>query len=742
MNTGDLQYVAGSLYVSGTVVAKNIPEGGGSITSVTVAGGAPLVASTAGSTVTLSYAAPGFGGSELPPETVPVNSLIGFDSVGVGSGADIVIPLVGNVAFSGGQKLLGPGSNDLPKGGIWVESIASSAVPGLPVGTDGTVLITNVGIGSITAGDDQELTFTGYAARPNGSGEPLLEPSPGNVTFAGGSGIAVSSAFASEGDPYGSGVVTISNSGVTSVGLPADTQKRSRLGAAVAAASGDIVLAGAGDTVITQEGSTFTFTSTPGGVRSIAIPNGSPLTGDVSFEPAGYTQLTQLGNVITISSLQNAAGTGISIAENPVYSTITNTGVTSAVAGAGISVSGATGAVTVANTGILSASASGAGLSASTASGVLTLSNTGVTSAVAGTGISVSGASGAVTVANTGVTQVTAGYGLEASASTGAVTLANTGVVSLVSSDEQVNLSGQVLVQSFGTTATQFLPVFTPTSGAPEWVNNVSYAPGSITYAPSGSPPTNLYYKTSVAIPAGAAIPGVNPAWVLLSDWASGTVYAIGDHVRAVSGTGFACFQAIRSGSTSVQPQLDTTHWIDPAAIQAQLNFLTLPIGGTNGIAVSAGVAGTSGQVVQPKLVAPGPATTSGGGTGGFLGYYPPGTSNLPFTPVDVSSVLTVTLAPTQYSAWISVPNLTGGTTNQQPVYVYHPLATGDSTYTITPAFDASDITNFRVGDIVVGSVPAQTGSLFGAKVLCTTAAALGSPSKVLFCITFSNPAS
>lgn len=57
----------------------------------------------------------------------------------------------------------------------------------------------------------------------------------------------------------------------------------------------------------------------------------------------------------------------------------------------------------------------------------ITLTNAGVTSAVAGTGISVSGATGAVTITNSGVTSVTAGTGISVSASTGGVTITNTG---------------------------------------------------------------------------------------------------------------------------------------------------------------------------------------------------------------------------------------------------------------------------------------------------------------------------
>jgi len=55
--------------------------------------------------------------------------------------------------------------------------------------------------------------------------------------------------------------------------------------------------------------------------------------------------------------------------------------------------------------------------------GSLTLTNTGVTSALAGTGISVSGSTGAVTISNTGVTSITGGSG--GSVLTGGLTLAN-----------------------------------------------------------------------------------------------------------------------------------------------------------------------------------------------------------------------------------------------------------------------------------------------------------------------------
>lgn len=66
----------------------------------------------------------------------------------------------------------------------------------------------------------------------------------------------------------------------------------------------------------------------------------------------------------------------------------------------------------------------GTGITITEGAGSITITNSGVTSAVAGTGISVSGATGAVTITNTGVTSITGTANqITASASTGGVTL-------------------------------------------------------------------------------------------------------------------------------------------------------------------------------------------------------------------------------------------------------------------------------------------------------------------------------
>jgi hypothetical protein len=88
-------------------------------------------------------------------------------------------------------------------------------------------------------------------------------------------------------------------------------------------------------------GHVLTFGSGSGTVTPIAV-------GQV------YSVLTFGGNTISASSAVGAsvtltAGAGISVGSGPAY-TVTNTGVTSAVAGTGISLSGGTGAVTITNT--------------------------------------------------------------------------------------------------------------------------------------------------------------------------------------------------------------------------------------------------------------------------------------------------------------------------------------------------------------------------------------------------------
>lgn len=132
-------------------------------------------------------------------------------------------------------------------------------------------------------------------------------------------------------------------------------------------------------------------------------------------------------------------GTGISITEGAGSITVTNTGVTSAVAGTGISVSGATGAVTITNTAPdqTVAIASGTGISATGTYPNFTVTNTDLGSSQAiFKNVAVSGQSTIVADSNNDTLTVAAGTGisLTTNATTDTLTIAatNNGTVTSV----------------------------------------------------------------------------------------------------------------------------------------------------------------------------------------------------------------------------------------------------------------------------------------------------------------------
>jgi hypothetical protein len=135
-------------------------------------------------------------------------------------------------------------------------------------------------------------------------------------------------------------------------------------------------------------------TNLSGGGTLITSMNASNLsagTVPVARVSGSYTDITGVGT-ITAGTWQG----------NAISTTYTDAKVTSATA--------------VASTGINVSSIT------TTGAATHTITNTGVTSAVAGTGISVSGSTGAVTFTNTGVTSAVAGTGVSVSGGTGAVT--------------------------------------------------------------------------------------------------------------------------------------------------------------------------------------------------------------------------------------------------------------------------------------------------------------------------------
>jgi hypothetical protein len=136
--------------------------------------------------------------------------------------------------------------------------------------------------------------------------------------------------------------------------------------------------------------------------------------------------------------------------------------------------------------------------------GTVTLSNTGVTSAVAGTGISVSSATGAVTIGNTGVTQIIAGTNISITPSggTGNVTIntSGSGVLSLSTGTTgllangvtsavvgAVTLSGVLNIANGGTGQTSASAAFGALSPLTTTGDLITYAGGTNIRVAAGS---------------------------------------------------------------------------------------------------------------------------------------------------------------------------------------------------------------------------------------------------------------
>ena len=129
-----------------------------------------------------------------------------------------------------------------------------------------------------------------------------------------------------------------------------------------------------------------------------AVTSLSGTTNQITASASTGAVTLSLPTTVSLTTLtaSNVAGTTVYDNAKRVVSTVTPT------AGTGISIGS---------------------LTTTGPSAAFTITNSGVTSAVAGTGITVSGSTGAVTITNSGVTGITGTAGITASASTGAVTL-------------------------------------------------------------------------------------------------------------------------------------------------------------------------------------------------------------------------------------------------------------------------------------------------------------------------------
>ena len=355
---------------------------------------------------------------------------------------------------------------------------------------------------------------------------------------------------------------------------------------------------------------------------------------------SGTPQTVSDGNTVDL-----AGGTGIStVASATDTVTITNTGVTSAVAGTALSVSGATGAVTFTNTGVTSIVA-GSNISISGATGAVTISSTDqfagtVTSVATSSGTFVDVTGGTITTSGT-ITGDLSATGT-ASASTflrGDNTWATpTGAFSdfIISdgSTTQTIADGDTLLFSTGTgvtavvSATDTLTITNTgvTSNVAGSGIGVSASTGAVTITNSGV--TSIVAGTNVSISGATGavtisssdqytgtVTSVATSNGTFVDVTGGTITSSGTITGDLSATGTASASTfLRGDNTWATPSGSYTSWTlsgDSGSNQAVADGNTVDIAGGTGISTVASATDTLTVTLDDTAVTPGSYTYS-----------------------------------------------------------------------------------------------------------------------------------
>ncbi len=310
-------------------------------------------------------------------------------------------------------------------------------------GTNVTIIRTNENTITFSTADidtNTKYSVSAETSQTGNSADLRLTDTDGytdNVTFTGGSNVTIVRTDANK--------ITISasaNDTNTTYGISAETNATPK--------SADLRLTGSDastDNVTFVGGTNVNVVRTD--QNTLTINSSQPAFGTMSDGNVSAVA-DQANDTFTF-----VAGTGIGVLVNgPADSmTISNTGVTQFNGATGNISYNSFGSISdgyniatadQANDSILFVPGSGIGVVVNTPGDNVTISNTGVTQAVAGTGISVSAGTGSVTIGNTGVTAITAGTAITTSGS-GNVTVNNDGVTTFNGA------KGAITYNSFGT---------------------------------------------------------------------------------------------------------------------------------------------------------------------------------------------------------------------------------------------------------------------------------------------------